>query len=82
MQEQRTSGVWAAVAIVSLVAALAIYITAYFQRGLVVPIYTSRATIINRMYPTRWEPTIFVPAAKVESLLTRRQVTMTQIPGR
>lgn len=73
MEENRLTGVWAA-ALLLVLLLLSLYFAGYFLRC---EVWDSddRLFIRNRIYPTDWETTIFRPAARVESLLSGKQVS-------
>jgi hypothetical protein len=78
MNDKRTTGAWMAVALmVALMVLLPSisYVVGYFLRSQVLAATGRQGSLITRIYPTDWEATIFKPAAKIESLVTGKDVS-------
>ncbi|HUE70723.1 MAG TPA: hypothetical protein VMP01_07515 [Pirellulaceae bacterium] len=58
---------WPVYAALVLLAAAAAYVGGYYAMGTHVPALNGASLL--RVYPAKWQATVFVPAAKLESVL-------------
>ena len=83
MEEKRTSGaMWVAAVVLLLLVPITAYIAGYFLRcevspGLMAPEYPpNNRGLLFRTYPTELEVQLFRPAARIESTLTGKEVSV------
>lgn len=76
INDKRSGGLWAAIALLLVPAFVATYLSAYFLRGAYID--ESYSAWAVRVYSTDTEARLFRPAAKVESLIRQRQVGTTK----
>lgn len=80
MPEKRTRGVWFVAALLLLTASLSAYTAAYFFRSKVISGPSKPSNLRMRLFSTRLETAVFKPAAKVESLVTGKEVLSIWLP--
>jgi hypothetical protein len=79
MEERRSNALPILVAVVVLLAVvLSVYVGGYFLRSSLVygPGARDRDDFNGRMYPTRWEEKIYQPAARIESFVAGRPMSI------
>jgi hypothetical protein len=83
MSEARRKGDWlvvAALVLAVVVVSLSLYVWGYIALGVLGTESTKYETKMCRFYSTQWQAYMFRPAARVESVLARREITTGHMP--